>query len=181
MDLDLIDKGMPYDSLRKNIVIFICIFDYFRQGRHKYTFVNTCIENPDLYFGDETEKIVLNTKGTLDDVDEEMLEFLAYVESSTDAVADASKSSLVKELHKTVKKVKSNKEMEVEYLKLLERDEKNRREGIEIGKKQGIEAFVLDNIEENVASERIIEKLMKRFDLDEAESKRYYALFSKSN
>lgn len=37
--------------------------------------------------GDEATKIFLNTRGTMPDVGEDMLEFLSYVENTTDAFA----------------------------------------------------------------------------------------------
>ena len=42
-----------------------------------------------------------------------MLEFLAYVENTTDAFAMKSTSSLIKDIHKRVLEVKESKEMEV--------------------------------------------------------------------
>ena len=54
--------------------------------RHIYTFENRCRENLSLSLGDESIKIFLNTRGTLDDVDAEMKEFLAYVEDTQTAL-----------------------------------------------------------------------------------------------
>lgn len=51
----------------KSYVIFICTFDPFGEGRHIYTFCNTCQENTSLTLNDDAVKIVLNTKGTIDD------------------------------------------------------------------------------------------------------------------
>ena len=76
IDLDLITKGENYNKLKKSFVIFICTFDPFGRDRHLYTFENRCNEEYDLLLGDETSKIFLNTKAALDDVDEEMKEFL---------------------------------------------------------------------------------------------------------
>ena len=40
IDLDLISKGEDYRKLSKSYIIFICTFDLFKAGRHKYTFEN---------------------------------------------------------------------------------------------------------------------------------------------
>lgn len=133
IDLDIISSGEDYRKLKKSFVIFICTFDPFSDGRHIYTFENMCRENKYLSLGDETTKIFLNTKGKMKDVDDEMLEFLFYVEHSTDAVAKQSSSLLIHEIHKKVIEVKKNKEMEVEYMTLLQRD----RENIELGREEG--------------------------------------------
>lgn len=131
IDLDLISSGMPYTALKKAYVIFICIFDPFQEKRHLYTFENICREDTSLTLQDESIKIFLNTKGNTDDVDEEMKEFLSYVENTTDAFAQRAKYPLVKELHKKVNEVKQNKEMEVEYMTLLQRDRENMEQGEE--------------------------------------------------
>ena len=67
MDIDNLEKGQHYDELRSGFVIFICRWDPYGEGRHIYTFENRCIQDTDLPFGDETRKIILNTKGTMDD------------------------------------------------------------------------------------------------------------------
>lgn len=83
--------------------------------------------------GDETTKIFLNTKGTMDDIDHNMKEFLSYVENSTDAFAAKTSSLLIKEIHQKVTEIKQSREMEVEYMTLLQRD----RENIELGREEG--------------------------------------------
>lgn len=94
-----------------------------------YTFENRCAENPSLTLGDETTKIFLNTKGNMHDVDPEMQEFLSYIENTTDDFASQARSPLIKEIHKKVTEVKESREMEVEYMTLLQRD----RENLELG------------------------------------------------
>ena len=93
------------------------------------------MESPSLTLGDETTKIFLNTKGNMHDVDAEMLEFLSYVENTTDDFAAQARSPLIREIHKKVTEVKESKEMEVEYMTLLQRD----RENIELGREEGRE------------------------------------------
>lgn len=135
IDLDIISAGEDYRKLKKSFVIFICTFDPFGERRHIYTFENRCVESPSLTLGDETTKIFLNTKGNMHDVDAEMLEFLSYVENTTDDFATQARSQLIKEIHKKVTEIKQNKEMEVEYMTLLQRD----RENIELGREEGNE------------------------------------------
>ena len=132
IDLDLINKGEDYRKLAKSFVIFICTFDLFNKGRHKYTFQNVCLEDNSIMLNDETQKIILNTKGMMNDLSEELLEFLAYVEESTDDIVESAKGNLVKSIHKRVQKVKNDISMEVEFMTLLERD----REKIEQGREE---------------------------------------------
>jgi predicted transposase/invertase (TIGR01784 family) len=132
IDLDLISKGEDYKKLAKSYIIFICIFDLFGKGRHKYTFKNACLEDNSIILNDDAQIIILNTKGILKDLNEELLEFLEYVEDSTDDTVNHSKGNLVKSIHKKVQEVKNDDSMEVEFMTLLERD----REKIEQGREE---------------------------------------------
>lgn len=139
IDIDCIQKGQDYRELTKSYVIFICTFDYFNEGRHKYTFENVCLEDSNIKLKDDTQKIILNTKGYINDISTELIEFLKYVEESTDTVAEKAESNLVKHIHERVNAVKNDKNTEVEFMTLLERDrekmEEGRAEGIELTKK----------------------------------------------
>lgn len=135
IDLDLIATGEPYSTLRKTLIIFICTFDPFSDGRHLYTFENICLENPSLKLEDETRKLFLNTKGILNDVDSDLKEFLTYVEHTTDAFAAQAENPLIRVLQKKVAEVKESKEMEVEYMTLFQRDRENREEGADLAAK----------------------------------------------
>lgn len=130
IDIDFIEKGQDYKELPKSYVIFICTFDYFKFGRHKYTFENVCLEDNNIRLKDDTQKIILNTKGYIDDLEEELLEFLRYVEDSSEKTVKSTKGKLVKHIHEKVINVKKDKKVEVEFMTLLERD----REKIEEGK-----------------------------------------------
>ncbi len=46
--------------------------------------------------------------------------------------------------------------------------------GIEQGREQGIQALIADNLEEGFSSQRIIEKLEKRFGLTIEEARNYF-------
>ena len=133
IDLDLISAGEPYTALRKTYVIFICTFDPFCEGRHIYTFENSCRENPSLLLGDEAIKLFLNTEGIQNDVSPDMKEFLTYIRNTTDAFAKQAKNPLIPAIQNKVTQVKQSKEMEVEYMTLLQRD----RENNEIGREEG--------------------------------------------
>ena len=71
------------------------------------------------------------------DLDEEMTDFLRYLEDSRDELADQSESDLVRLIHAKVRAVKQSKVREAEYMKLRERDEENFRRGEEKGRIEG--------------------------------------------
>ncbi len=51
-------------------------------------------------------------------------------------------------------------------------------QGIEQGIQQGIEMFILDNLEENVPVSRILEKLQRRFHLEEGMAREYFEKYA---
>ena len=79
IDMDLIEKGQDYDNLNRSYVIFICTFDPYDKGLYKYTFHSRCEEVEGLYYGDETTKIVLNTKGKEGNISEDLKIFLKSI------------------------------------------------------------------------------------------------------
>ena len=120
IDSSIIIPGKESTKLKKSYIIFICTFDPFSDGRHLYTFENRCLENLSLTPGDETTEIFLSTKGKKDDVDDEMRDFLAYIENSTDTCVQQTSSPLVKAIHKRVTEIKLDKNMELQYMTLLQ-------------------------------------------------------------
>ena len=157
IDLDSISKGEKYESLVMSYIIFICTFDLFKKGRHKYTFESICLEDNSIKLNDESQKIILNTKGVMNDLDEELLEFLKYVESSNEDTAKNSKGDLVKHIHEKVEKVKNDESMEVELMTLLERD----REKIEEGREEGREEERIEIAKEMLKDNEPLEKIIK--------------------
>ena len=80
IDLNTLGKGENYKDLKQSFVIFVCTFDLFGKGRHIYTFENRCVQDGSISLGDGTVKIMLNTKGTMDDVTPEMKRLLDFID-----------------------------------------------------------------------------------------------------
>lgn len=116
IDLQLIEKGQTYNTLKPSYIIFICPFDVFEKGRHFYTFENICKEDKSLILGDETTKIFLNADSNMDDVSKELRAFLDYV------AGKKPEDTYVKKLEEAVKKARLNKEWRHEYMTLLMRE-----------------------------------------------------------
>lgn len=123
IDLNLIERGANYKELRKSYVIFICTFDPFGEGLHKYTFENVCREKPSLTLQDESVKIFLCTEGTADDVSEHLLRFLRYV------AGDRPKGGLTECIEDKVRRARDHEEWRREYMTLLMRDQENQEIG----------------------------------------------------
>ena len=133
IDLQELNKGEAYWELKRSYVIFICTFDLFGKGLHRYTFENVCLEDKKIRLNDGTAKIFLNTEGTAEDVGSDLKAFLDYVGGREP------EGGFVKKLEEEVKKAKKNREWRREYMTLLMRDQENLERGIKQGIKQGIE------------------------------------------
>lgn len=123
IDLNILNKGEDYKALKRSYVIFICNYDAFGQGKHIYTFENLCKEDISISLGDEAIKIILNTKGTADDVNDELKDVLHFIGG------EKPQSVYAKELEKAVEEVKSSEEWRREYMTLLMRDRENQEYG----------------------------------------------------
>ena len=123
IDLNLIERGADYSELKKSYVIFICPFDAFEAGLHKYTFESICKELPQINLGDEATKIFLCASGDADDVSSDMKDFLDWLSGKQ------GRSRLVGKLENAVQKVKDHKEWRTEYMTLLMRDQEMMRKG----------------------------------------------------
>ena len=134
VDISILEPGKDYNELRKSFIIFICNFDPFEKygrNRYIYTFENICREEPDIPFGDESYKVVINTKGSNGEISDALREIIIYLgeEKVTGAFSQ--------ELDDAVKAVKSNEERRLEYMMLYIRDNEMRAEGRAEGREEG--------------------------------------------
>lgn len=132
MDINLIEKGQHYSELKNNLVIFICTFDKFGEGRHLYTFENRCIQNPEIRYGDGTQKIVLNTKGTMNDIPTPLKNFLDYIDHG--AVTDEYTGMLDAEVHSTL----NNEKWRMDYMTYAMKIDDERYYARKEGRKEGL-------------------------------------------
>jgi predicted transposase/invertase (TIGR01784 family) len=102
VDLNILEKGNDYNDLKRSFIIFVCTFDLFGEGRHIYTFENRCIQNLELSLGDDATKIILNTKGTMDDVTPEMKRLLDFIDGKEP------EDDFTRELDEAVQAVRKN-------------------------------------------------------------------------
>ncbi len=132
IDKDLLDKGEQYSKLRNNIVIFICRFDLFKQGKHLYVFENRCVSEPELALGDGTQTIILNTKGTENDIPLALKMFLDYIE--TGVVQD----DFTAELETEVDKIRRNHKWRDEIMTYEQEWENEKESWHEQWKEEGL-------------------------------------------
>lgn len=154
IDLNLLECGADYNELRRSYIIFICTFDFFGRGIPVYTFENTCKEIPKLMLGDESTKIFLNPHGDLSNQTEEMKGFLKLIAGKT------GDGEFAKALETEVKRAVENKEWEVEYMTLMQRDREKFQDGLEQGLEQGLQQGLQQGQEQ--ATLAAIQKMIKK-------------------
>lgn len=82
VDMDALEKGAAYSALPPTYIIFICTFDYMKQGRPVYFFQRYDIKN-DLPLDDETYIMILNTNCDAHLVPEQLKPLFAYINDSS--------------------------------------------------------------------------------------------------
>ena len=162
IDLNILDKGKDYTTLKKSYVIFICTFDPFGEGRHIYTFCNTCQENTALTLDDDAVKIILSTKGTMDDVSPEMKRILDYIDGK------GASDKFTEELEEAVRSARQNERWRLDYMTLEYEYRQRYLEGKEEGRAEGRKRTI-QKLHERGESIQFIADIVE---LDEEEVKR---------
>ncbi len=146
IDLNILEKGDNYKKLKRSFVILVCTFDLFGEGRHIYTFENRCVQNLELGLGDETTKIILNTKGTSNDITPEMKKLLDFIDGKEP------EDDFTRELDQAVQSVRRNEKWRLDYMTLQMNYQEKYEQGIEQGNTQSALRMIEDG---DLPSEKI--------------------------
>ena len=150
IDAPILKSGeRGFDKMNPLYIIIICNYDPYGKKKYCYTFDNQCKEVPGLRLGDEVTKLLLSTKGeNKEEVSKEFVDFLHYVtESNENGLSDECDERL-KRLHESIREIKASADMEVEYMKMEERERIIRDEGKQIGIINGKIESVLELLED---------------------------------
>ena len=131
IDLGILEKGENYKNLKRSFIIFVCTFDLFGKGRHIYTFENCCIQDCAIRLGDDAVKIILNTKGIMNDITPEMKRVLDFIDGK-----EAS-DDYTRELEKEMKSIRENEKWRLDYMTLQMSYQEKFEQGVEQGIEQG--------------------------------------------
>ena len=150
IDAPILKSGeRGFDKMNPLYIIIICNYDPYGKKKYCYTFDNQCKEVPGLRLGDEVTKLLLSTKGeNEEEVSKELVDFLHYVtESNENGLPDECDERLER-LHESIREIKASADMEVEYMKMEERERIIRDEGKQIGLINGKIESVLELLED---------------------------------
>jgi predicted transposase/invertase (TIGR01784 family) len=182
LDTNLLEPGIAnYNLLNPSYIILITPFDLFGYKKYQYTFEPRCVEVPELKLEDGATRIFLNTRGENDaDVSDELIEFLHYLEDTSDQRADETKSERIKRIHERVRKVKLSEKVGVKYMqaweeKYYEREE-GREEGLEAGRAQGRTLNRINLIQKKIRKGKSLEETADELEEEVTEISQLYDL-----
>lgn len=161
IDTGLLEPGIPnYNLLNDSYIIMITPFDLFGYKKYKYTFESVCKEVPELKLKDGATRIFFNTRGENDtEVSKELVDFLHYLEQTTDQMAEQTESERIKRIHQRVCKVRSSEEIGVKYMQAWEEKYYEREEGLTEGKLLKLKEQIQKKLDKKKTEEQIAEEL----------------------
>lgn len=152
LDANLLEPGVPnYNLLNQSYIIIITCFDLFGLEKYQYTFEPRCKEAPNLKLDDGATRIFLNTRGKNDNqVSKELVDFLHYLEDTTDERASISGSERIQRIHKRVRNIKLNEEIGVKYMQAWEEKYYAREDG----RQEGELLRLIDQIQKKIIKKK---------------------------
>lgn len=81
IDVDCLDSGQLYKSLKDSFIIFICVPDIFSRGLPVYTFENLCHQDTTIPLGDRTLKYFFISENCDKLLNEEQRAFIRLVKA----------------------------------------------------------------------------------------------------
>ena len=153
IDAESLASGEDYGKLKNVIVIFICPYDPFQLNRMVYTIKSCCVEEPDLVYEDGARTMFLYTKGTKGNPPAELQRLLE------DSREENAKDADLMAIHQMVQKVKHDREVSLEYMKIFERERLIREDGYASGKEAELVEIIRRKQQKGLSADDIAEWL----------------------
>ena len=145
IDMDMLKKGQDFDELDPLVLIFICTFDMYKEGRYVYTFKSRCLENLELELANDVTVKLVNAKGKHGQVNTLLKNFLRYV--MTDEPVD----EFTEDVARQIVAVKNDPIARRDYMVLATRIKDARRAGYVEGEAKGRADGLAEGREEGLA------------------------------
>ena len=139
MDMDLLLSGVPYGELPDSYVVFLCDFDPFLLGKYRYTVQHVFAEDGSFRYEDGSHTVFLSTKGKNgEEVPESLVRFLKFLSAEEMESRGDFGDDYVRRLQRSIRRIKSDREMGERYMLLEEMLKDERAEGLAEGKAKGL-------------------------------------------
>ena len=142
IDVTLLEPGCKdFNKLNDLTTILIAPFDIFGYGLYRYTFEEHCLEIPSLRLNDGAKRIFINTNGNNpEEFSQEFLDFMKYINESTDSVAEKTDSAKIRQIHNRVCTIRTLEKTGVKFMQWWEEKAYAREEGWTEGHEEGLVA-----------------------------------------
>ena len=142
--------GQDFDELNPLVLVFICAFDLFGEGRYVYTFKSRCLENLQLELKNDVTVLLLNAQGTRGEVSPLVKNFLRYVNDlvPTDA--------FTQEVEAEVVRLRQDKKVRREFMVLSTRLKDERMAGRAEGMLEERQSIALDMLKDKEPLTKIV-------------------------
>ena len=157
IDVTLLEPGsVNFNKMNDLTTILVAPFDLFGYGLYRYTFEEQCQEVPGLKLNDGARRIFINTNGNnQEDFSKEFLDFMKYISTPVDEIAEKSESEKIRRIHNRVCNVKRSEKIGVKLMQQWEEMYYMRKSAMEEGHEEGL----LKGLEEGRAEGRTEGKL----------------------
>lgn len=185
LDSPLLKMGEhSFDKLPPTYVIVICGFDYFGQGKYRYTFQSRCAEDTRLILENGLTTVFLNTKGeNVGEVEPELIAFLRFVENSTAEEARQSSDPRIHHMYGKINHLKNHAEVEADYMtaeeyrRMIEDDarEVGMKAGMQKEAEKGMKILVEFCKEAGWTKETAVKKLVEKYQVSQEKAEQIVA------
>ena len=158
--MDMLKQGENFDQLNPLVLIFICTFDFYKEGRYVYTFKSRCLENLELELANDVTVKLVNAKGKQGQVNDLLKNFLQYV-MTNEPVDD-----FTEDVERQVWAVKNDKKAREEYMVLQAKIREHEIVAYEAGEAQGEAKKSRETAIEMLKDGEPLTKIMKYSKLD---------------
>ena len=173
--MDMLKKGQDFDELDPLVLIFICTFDLYKEGRYVYTFKSRCLENLELELANDVTVKLVNAKGKHGQVNTLLKNFLQYV-MTNEPVDD-----FTEDVERQVWAVKNDKKAREEYMVLQAKIREHEIVAFEAGEAQGEANQIVAMVERKMKFKNMTcEEAMDDLDCTPKERQAYYDYVAKS-
>ena len=167
IDVSLLEPGCAdFNKLNDLTTILVAPFDMFGYGLYRYTFEECCQEVPELKLNDGARRIFINTRGkNQEDFTEEFLDFMKYINKTTDEIAAAAKSAKIQRIHARVNAIRKSEKVGVKLMQAWEEKYYDKIEAREEGEQQLLIRLVCRKLRKGMTLQEICEDLEETEDV----------------
>ena len=175
MDMYQIKQGQDYTDLKQSIVIFICDFDPFKDGKSIYTFEATCRENKEIVLADKRKTIFANLRGDREGIEQDTVNLLDYFRTGEPT------DEFTRGLQGKVEQLRNDDEWRENRMTIEMREKliyrQGKKEGIAEGIEQGIRSLIEICQMHEISYEKTKMSLRDKFQLSEEKAEEFMEKF----